>query len=153
MSKPLNKISRGQLYSVTMMLLKQQGGKCLVCKRTINVKTQGLSSDYACDHDHKTGEIRGILHRACNSAEGKVRHAISRWGGTGSDELAMIEHMEGLAKYLRECHEGTRTTGLEYPDHKSAEQKASAAKLKRNKQYAVKKAAEAMAKSKQQVGK
>ena len=149
MSKPLNKIPLGQLYSVTMMLLKRQDGKCLVCGRAINVKTQGRSSDYAADHDHKSGEIRGVLHRACNSVEGKVRHAISRWGGTGSDELAMIEHMEGLAKYLRECHEGTRTTGLEYPDHKSPEQKAEAARLKRNKQYAAKKAAEAMAKRKQ----
>lgn len=138
--KPLNKIPRSQLYAITMQLLKRQDGKCLVCKRTINIKTTGRSSDYVCDHSHATGEVRGILHRSCNAVEGKVRHAISRWGGTASDELALIQHMEGLAAYLRECHEGARTTGIMYPDHKTAEEKVEAAKLKRKRAYAANKA-------------
>ena len=35
--KPLLKISRSQQYSITMQLLKKQGGNCLVCNKRINV--------------------------------------------------------------------------------------------------------------------
>lgn len=150
--KPLLKISRSQQYSITMQLLKKQGGNCLICKKRINVKTTGKSSDYALDHSHSTGEVRGVLHRSCNSMEGKVRHAVSRWGAKSSDEDAILENLEGLVTYLRECHDGTRTTGILYPNHKTPEEKAEAAKLKRKKQYAAKKAAEAVKKRKLQEG-
>ena len=150
--KQLLRRSRSQLYAITIQLLKQQGGLCLICKKSINVKVVGRASDYCCDHSHSTGEVRGVLHRSCNSAEGRVRHSVSRWGAKGSDELTIIEYLEGLAKYLRECHEGTRTTGIMYPNHRSPEEKAEAAKLKRKKQYAAKKAAEAVKKRKLQEG-
>ena len=151
-SKPLQKVPRSQQCSITMMLLKKQGGLCAVCNKSINVKTRGRSSDFALDHCHTTGEVRGVLHRSCNSCEGKVRHAVSRWGAKGSDELAIIEYLEGLAQYLRKQHEGLISTGILYPNHKTPEEKAEAAKLKRKKQYAAKKAAEAVKKRKLQEG-
>lgn len=149
MEKSLLRITRSQQYSITMKLLKQQGGNCLVCNKRISVQTTGRASDYTLDHSHSTGEVRGVLHRSCNSAEGRVRHSVSRWGAKGNDEEAIIEYLEGLAKYLRECHEGTRTTGILYPNHKTTEEKAEAAKLKRRKQYATKKAAAAVKQRKQ----
>lgn len=149
MSKPLLKITRSQQYSVTMRLLKEQGGNCLVCNKRISIQTTGRASDYTLDHSHSTGEVRGVLHRSCNSAEGRVRHSVSRWGAKGNDEEAIIEYLEGLAKYLRECHEGTRTTGIMYPNHKTPEEKAAAAKVKRRKQYATKKAAASVKKRQQ----
>lgn len=153
MSKPLQKISRTQQYSITMMLLKQQGGKCLICGKEINVQTAGKSSDYALDHAHSTGEVRGVLHRSCNAMEGKVRHAVSRWGAKTSEESAIIENLEGLVVYLRECYEGIRTTGIMYPNHKTKEEQAEATKLKRRKAYATKKAADAMKARKLKEGK
>lgn len=152
MTKPLLRIPRGQLYAVTMQLLKKQGGLCAVCTKPVDVKTTGRSSDYVADHCHTTGEIRGVLHRSCNSAEGKVRHAVSRWGSKGSDEDAILEYLEGLTKYLRAQQAGVTGTGIMYPDHKTAEQKAEAAKVKRRKQYAAKKAAEAVKKRKLKEG-
>lgn len=149
MEKSLLRITRSQQYSITMKLLNQQGGNCLVCNKRISVQTTGRASDYTLDHSHSTGEVRGVLHRSCNSAEGRVRHSVSRWGAKGNDEEAIIEYLEGLAKYLRECHEGTRTTGILYPNHKTTEEKAEAAKLKRRKQYATKKAAAAVKQRKQ----
>lgn len=146
--KPLLKISRSQQYSFTMRLLKEQGGNCLICKKRINVKTTGKSSDYALDHSHSTGEVRGVLHRSCNSSEGKVRHAVSRWGSKSSDETAVVEYLENLTKYLRECLDGVRTTGLMYPNHRTPEEQKAAAALKRRKQYAEKKVKEAVAKRK-----
>ena len=149
MSKPLAKITRSQQYSVTMMLLKQQDGLCAVCNKVINVKTQGRSSDYALDHCHTTGEVRGVLHRSCNAAEGKVRHAVSRWGSKGNDEDEILAYLEGLTAYLRKQQRGELSTGLMYPNHLNTEEKAERAKLKRRKAYAANKAKEAMAKRKQ----
>lgn len=42
-----------------------QSGACPVCQRP-------LGSDAAVDHDHKTGQVRGLLHRNCNIALGML---------------------------------------------------------------------------------
>lgn len=146
--KPLTKISRSQQYSVTMMLLKKQGGICAICEKPVDVKTKGRSSDYALDHCHTSGEVRGVLHRSCNAAEGKVRHAVSRWGSKGNNEEAILAYLEGLTSYLRKQQRGEISTGMMYPDHKTAEQKADAAKLKRRKAHASTKAKAAIAQRK-----
>lgn len=43
-------------------LLDKQGGGCAVCGKTPGEEGRNL----AVDHDHKTGEIRGILCTYCN---------------------------------------------------------------------------------------
>ena len=43
-------------------MLKEQGGRCMICgaiKSTLNHKL-------AVDHDHKTSKIRGLLCKSCN---------------------------------------------------------------------------------------
>ncbi|QHJ82582.1 MAG: hypothetical protein [Bacteriophage sp.] len=152
MSKPLQKIARPQQLSITMLLLHKQGGICPLCGERINVGTQGRGSDYALDHCHTTGEVRGVLHRACNSAEGKVRHAVSRWGGCGKDEDKIITWIIALGQYLQDVKEGKRSTGLMYPNHKTPEQANEAARVKRNKQAAAKRAKERAAKLKAKQG-
>ena len=41
---------------------EQQSGRCAICKRH---QTE-ISRDFAVDHDHKTGKIRGLLCGRCN---------------------------------------------------------------------------------------
>jgi hypothetical protein len=52
-------------------MLAAQGGKCLICGRpewkTDNVKTRML----AVDHDHETGQVRGLLCGRCNTSIGQ----------------------------------------------------------------------------------
>lgn len=43
------------------MLLEAQGGKCAIC-----LKATGAHKKLAVDHDHDTGEIRGLLCVLCN---------------------------------------------------------------------------------------
>ncbi|MEU3052209.1 endonuclease VII domain-containing protein [Streptomyces griseus] len=53
-------------------LYKFQGGKCAIC-RWATGKTRRLSVD----HDHKTGEVRGLLCRPCNTILGHARDAVA----------------------------------------------------------------------------
>ena len=46
-------------------LLIAQGLSCLTCRRPIDVRTAHV------DHDHRTGEVRGILCFACNAGMGQ----------------------------------------------------------------------------------
>lgn len=46
-------------------LLKEQDGKCAICKRP-----DSLGRQLALDHDHKTGKKRGLLCGKCNSVLG-----------------------------------------------------------------------------------
>lgn len=140
MSKPLLKISRSQLYAITMQLLHRQGGVCLVCEKPINVKTVGRSSDYVCDHNHETGEVRGILHRSCNSALGKIDHAAGRWGAKSMKYEDIIPYLKKVVAYY-EYVENT-STGIMYPNHLTPEEKAEKVKHKRRVQYAKKKASD-----------
>lgn len=47
-------------------LLELQGGKCSICKRGSGRK----NSHFAVDHDHATGEVRGLLCLYCNTRLG-----------------------------------------------------------------------------------
>lgn len=50
------------------MLLELQDGHCAICRRATG-KTRRLSVD----HDHKTGKVRGLLCRPCNTLLGHLR--------------------------------------------------------------------------------
>lgn len=147
MSRPLKKITRGDQYMVTMTLLKKQGMACLVCQQPIKVSTKGRGSDYCLDHCHETGEVRAVLHRSCNSALGKAEHAIGRWGAKSAKYADIIPYLRKMVAYYDWVAENP--TGIMYPSHKTPEEQAAAAKLKRRKQYAVKKAAASVAQRKQ----
>jgi len=62
----------GRLYGLTRRgyeaMLAAQDGKCLICARVL-----GRGNARAIDHDHKTGVVRGILCRGCNTALGQAR--------------------------------------------------------------------------------
>lgn len=43
-------------------MFKQQNGVCKICKQT----ERGRYKNLAVDHNHRTGEVRGLLCRRCN---------------------------------------------------------------------------------------
>lgn len=149
MTKPLIKLSRSAMRSWTIGHLKtKQDGLCAICKKPIDLQVMGNKSDYVVDHCHETGEIRGVLHRSCNSAEGKVTNAAGRWGAKSTAYSAVIPFLRQLVDYLETAQ--TNGTGLMYPDHKTPEQKADRARVKRNTAAAMRRAKMKVAKETQQ---
>lgn len=140
MSKPLQRITASTMPSVRLMLWQRQGGKCPLCGKPINVAVQGKASDYALDHCHETGEVRALLHRSCNSAEGKVLHAAGAWGAKSMKYADVVPFVKALVQYWEDCQSGKRSTGMIYPSHKTPEQKKESDRVKRNKAAAVRRA-------------
>jgi hypothetical protein len=71
-------------------LLKDQAGCCALC-------SQPVIDDAVLDHCHKTGVIRGVLHRGCNALLGKIENNMPR-NRVDMGRLASIA--ESLIKYL-----------------------------------------------------
>ena len=139
----LRKLSRSSLRAWAIGHVRsKQGGLCSICKKEINLKVMGNKSDYVVDHCHESGEIRGVLHRSCNSAEGKVINAAGRWGAKSMKYEDVIPYLRNLVEYLELANSSSGGTGLMYPDHKSPEQKLEAAKAKRRKSDALRRAKE-----------
>lgn len=112
----LRKVPRSMMRSWAMRHLKTvQDGKCPLCGLEIDMRIKG---EGVVDHDHDTGEIRGVLHRSCNAAEGKISNAASRWGCKSSDYSDIIGYLERLVAYLKQPG-----TGMMYAMHKTPEEK------------------------------
>ena len=142
-AKQLNRITRAQVKPVTMMLLDRQKWVCPLCLKKINPAVVGHKSDYCLDHCHETGEVRAVLHRSCNSAEGKILNAAGRWGAKSVTYDAVIPYLEHLLAYYK-----SSGTGMMYPDHKTPEQQHAHQLKKRREAAAKKRAADAMKKAK-----
>ncbi len=67
---------RKQRYGITQeqwdAMFESQGRCCKICKGT-----EHCGMGWNTDHDHKTGEIRGILCRPCNAMLGYARDNVT----------------------------------------------------------------------------
>lgn len=114
--RPMQKLSRSMMRSwAARHLTTVQQNLCPLCQKFIDLRIKG---EGVIDHDHKSGEIRGILHRSCNAAEGKVTNAAARWGAKSQDTLAVVQYLQNIVGYL------TRPgAGLIYPMHKGEDER------------------------------
>lgn len=69
----------------------EQSGKCLICE--IDMAPRGREKHAACiDHNHETGEIRGLLCRGCN-------HGIGSLGDSPKVLQSAIEYLQKRGFY------------------------------------------------------
>jgi len=65
-------------YSITIedydRMFKAQGGRCAICGTTKHARHN--VKYFAVDHDHVTGEVRGLLCEACNRGLGFFKDDI-----------------------------------------------------------------------------
>ncbi len=114
--RPMQKLSRTMMRSFVARHLKtKQHGMCPLCHKEIDLTIKG---EGVLDHDHDSGEIRGVLHRSCNAAEGKIANAAARWGAKSSSYSAIVLYLQNLLDYLR-----APGVGLLYPMHKTPDEK------------------------------
>lgn len=74
---------------------------CPLCGRGI------LKEDSALDHDHRSGHVRSVLHRWCNSVLGRIENWSKRVGGIDNIEL-----LENIVLYLK-----AEKSGIIHPNH------------------------------------
>ena len=125
------KLARSMMRAYAHKMLKEQDGLCPLCGKPIDLSIKG---EGVIDHDHDTGRIRGLLHRSCNAAEGKISNAAARWGAKSSSYDAIIPYLENLVAYLRKP-----ARNVIYAMHKTPDEKRDARNLAaRNARAAVK---------------
>lgn len=108
----MRRISKSEIPDVKKMMLNKQKGVCPICGQSLLTVP---SKDQVLDHCHTSGYIRGVLHRGCNGAEGKVRQVMSSWGRSGYSEAALIKALENMVNYWKVNQ--TPQTDLVHPSH------------------------------------
>lgn len=75
-------------------LLARQGGRCVICSTT---EPKGRYNEWAIDHCHKTGEVRGLLCNSCNTSLGgfeddtlRLQKAIDYLNGGNRDLVSAV---------------------------------------------------------------
>jgi len=97
------KIKYGLSLQQWEKILENQGGKCAICGREEKIikEIPSCNNDLCVDHDHSTGEIRGLLCDFCNRCFlGSLEKNII-------DIIGVIEALKNLPAYLiKEHHYG-----------------------------------------------
>ena len=121
----MRKLSRAMMPAWKVRQLKvEQGGLCRLCGLPVDLS---LPKEGVVDHNHDTGEIRGVLHRSCNAAEGKIANAAGSWGAKSMKYEDIVAYLEKLLAYYK-----LQGCGLIYPTHVDKETAANKAREKRN---------------------
>jgi hypothetical protein len=66
--------SYGLTVEAYQLLLREQAGACAICGRTANLTV---------DHDHRTGQVRGLLCDPCNRGVGHLQDSPGVCGRAG----------------------------------------------------------------------
>lgn len=70
----------------------KQGNRCALCRLPISEAEQAL------DHCHKTGVLRGTLHRGCNAMLGHIENNLPRHKLTNTAKLSAF--LRNIIPYL-----------------------------------------------------
>lgn len=76
------RLTASQIKTYRETLLRQQNGKCALCKEPI------VAGEAVLDHDHKTGRCRAVLHRGCNAMLGHIENNAPRHKLTSAARLS-----------------------------------------------------------------
>lgn len=128
----LVKLARSGMRAYVAKLLREQDGLCPLCGLPIDLSIKG---EGVLDHDHDSGRIRGVLHRSCNAAEGKIANAAARWGAKSARYEDIIAYLERVVVYLKSPQKR-----VIYPTHKTPDERRDARNAKAREQRAALKA-------------
>lgn len=113
------RIKHSEIAEYRSRILEEQGHNCALCLEII------APSEAVLDHDHKTGYIRGTLHRGCNAFLGKIERSL-KINKISSERLSNI--LKNTEFYMN-----THRL-LVHPTHKTPEERLIARRLRASKQ-------------------
>lgn len=116
----MERLTAGRLKVIRATLAVGQGNRCALCQGAFGASPP---FDPVLDHNHKTGAVRGVLHRGCNSLLGHIENNSPRYGV--NQNLFAFAH--GVAPYLQKHM--VNVTGFLHPTYKTEDEK----RLLRNK--------------------
>jgi hypothetical protein len=111
------KLKYREIPAVRDYLLEQQQHRCALCDDVIE---QGKA---VLDHDHRSGIIRRVLHRGCNSMLGKIENNMAR---SEIDLFRLMKIADKVADYIQ-----NNVTDWIHPTFKTKEERAMAMKKKK----------------------
>ena len=106
-----------EVPAVRDYLLEQQNHLCGLCGDFIEEGKAVL------DHDHRSGIIRRVLHRGCNSMLGKIENNMAR---SEIDIFRLMKIADKVADYIQ-----NNTTDWIHPTYKTPEERAMYKKKKK----------------------
>lgn len=118
----ITKLKSTQIKATRERIAEEQGGRCVICKGKFGPKPK----DPVLDHCHRTGAVRGVPCRACNSLLGPIENNAPRFGVR--DVFAFVA---GVAPYLMK--HAVNVTGLIHPLHRTADEKRELRNLRARK--------------------
>lgn len=126
------RIKTKDIAAIKARMIEAQGGICPLCGGSL----RGIKPINAVvDHCHSSGYVRAVLHRGCNSVEGKVKQLIVGFGKTPDPRI----FLRNLLAYW-EHHKTPRTSWI-HPTHKTPEEKRASRNALQRKRYAASKVA------------
>jgi hypothetical protein len=112
----MQRLKNKEIALVRQAILIEQQGLCALCLEQIEENKAVL------DHCHKTGQIRGVLHRGCNALEGVIENALPR-------NLITLQRLQNILARL--IWYQTQLKPQLHPSHKTADEKKQRAKARR----------------------
>lgn len=112
----MRKLKASEVAAFRRELWEQQGRRCRITGQPL------AWEDAVLDHDHTTGEVRGVLARGSNSMLGKIENHMRIAKLTNPATLSRF--LAGVVQYISQ----QEYTGVMYPTHKTDEDK----RLRRN---------------------
>lgn len=104
----MNKLKYNKVKEYREQQLIKQNNCCALCGELI-------VDDAVLDHNHKTGKIRQVLHRGCNSLLGKIENNMPRSKMTMT---RLTTFAERLITYMQTQH-----TEVLHPTYKTKEER------------------------------
>ena len=118
----LDRLSVKEQTLLRLQLLEEQLGLCALCHEPIEPGKDVL------DHCHRTGQIRSVLHRGCNSMEGIIQNNLARNLITPTRLASILDNLIAYQTQLKPVLHSTHRTAEERAARSKKRAKARRAK-------------------------
>lgn len=106
------RLTKASLATWRADTLKAQGSVCALCGDPFTAKNPAVG-----DHDHDTGQMRGVLHRGCNAMLGVIENGRARF--QLKDLVRLMRVLKRIPTYISE----RRDDAPYYPTYRTDDEK------------------------------